>query len=145
MLLVSSALKFLIFKQNSMKQTISTPYYLASNGLAEHTVQIFKQGMKRMSEGCLGQKLVRFYSVTGLYYNLSLGWVMLNCLINRVELSQTTCTESFTWQRPKSRNFMLEKLCIFIAMVKDQHGWKEQSWIHQVHLITLLSWIFTGK
>lgn len=57
MLLVLSALKFLIFKQNGMKQTTSTPYYLTSNGLAEHMVQIFKQEMKKMPEGCLRQKL----------------------------------------------------------------------------------------
>ena len=47
-------------KSNGIKQTTSAPYHPASNGLAERAVKIFKNGMKKMTEGSLRQKLARF-------------------------------------------------------------------------------------
>ena len=46
--------------QNGIKQTTSAPYLTASNGVAERAVKIFKNGMKKMTEGSLAQKLARF-------------------------------------------------------------------------------------
>lgn len=47
-------------KQNGIKHTTSAPYHPVSNGLAERAVKIFKDGMKKMTEGSLRQKLARF-------------------------------------------------------------------------------------
>ena len=46
-------------KSNGIKQTTSAPYHPASNGLAEQAVKIFNNGMKKMTEGSLRQKLAR--------------------------------------------------------------------------------------
>ena len=56
---VSSEFTYFL-KQNGIRHTTSAPYHLATNGLAERAVRIFKDGMKKMSEGSLKQKLARF-------------------------------------------------------------------------------------
>ncbi len=45
--------------QNGIHQVSVAPYHPSSNGLAERAVQIFKQGLKKMSEGSLEDRLSR--------------------------------------------------------------------------------------
>ena len=47
-------------RRNGIKHTLSPPYHAASNGLAERAVQIFKQGLKKMQEGTLSDRIARF-------------------------------------------------------------------------------------
>jgi len=47
-------------RRNGIKHTLSPPYHPASNGLAERAVQIFKQGLKKMQEGTLSDRIARF-------------------------------------------------------------------------------------
>lgn len=47
-------------KQNGMKHVTSAPYHPATNGLAERAVETFKQGLKRMKDGSLEDKVSRF-------------------------------------------------------------------------------------
>ena len=60
MLLICKCQIFSFLHQNGIKQTTSALYHPASNGLAECAVKIFKNGMKKMTAGCLPQKLARF-------------------------------------------------------------------------------------
>ena len=57
---VSSEFTYFL-KQNGIRHTTSAPYHPATNGLAERAVRVFKDGMKKMSEGSLKQKLARFF------------------------------------------------------------------------------------
>lgn len=47
-------------RTNGIAYTRAAPYHPASNGLAERSVQTFKQGLKRMQGGSLETKLSRF-------------------------------------------------------------------------------------
>ncbi len=47
-------------QNNGIHHVCSAPYHPASNGLAERAVQIFKQGVKKMSEGPLNDRIARF-------------------------------------------------------------------------------------
>ena len=40
----------------------SAPYHPSTNGLVEHTVQIYKEGMKHLEEGSLETHMARFLS-----------------------------------------------------------------------------------
>ena len=109
-------------KQNGIKQTTSAPYHPASNGLAERAVKIFKNGMKKMTEGSLRQKLARFLfsyritpqSTTGVSpAELLMGRKLRSVLdllnpnvTDRVESSQSAQKASHD-KRAQSRNFML--------------------------------------
>ena len=44
---------------NGIKHCKSSPYHLSSNGLAEKAVQIVKQGLKKMKDGSMNDKLSR--------------------------------------------------------------------------------------
>ena len=44
---------------NGIKHWRSSPYHPSSNGLAEKAVQIIKQGLKKMNDGSLNDKLAR--------------------------------------------------------------------------------------
>ncbi len=57
--LVSTELENFLHR-NGVRHTLSPPYHPASNGLAERAVQIFKQGLKKMSEGSLRDRIARF-------------------------------------------------------------------------------------
>jgi len=66
--------KFQEFKaKNSIRHIKTAPYHPASNGLAEREVQIFKEGLKKLTEGSVETKLAHFlfqyrltpYSTTG--------------------------------------------------------------------------------
>ena len=47
-------------KKNGIKHIKVSPYYPASNGLAERGVRIFKEGYEKMEEGSIQTKLSRF-------------------------------------------------------------------------------------
>ena len=46
-------------KNNGVKDICSSPYHPSTNGLAEQSVQIFKEHMKRMPEGSIEERLSR--------------------------------------------------------------------------------------
>ena len=46
-------------KANGVKHLTMAPYHPASNGLAEHAVQIVKQGLKKVTQGSLYSHLVK--------------------------------------------------------------------------------------
>ena len=47
-------------KQNGIEHIPTSPYHPASNGLAERSVQTFKMGLKRITEGSLQARLNKF-------------------------------------------------------------------------------------
>ena len=47
-------------KLNGVKQVLVAPYHPSSNGLAERAVKTIKEGIRKMSEGSLRDKVSRF-------------------------------------------------------------------------------------
>ena len=47
-------------KRNGIKHIKVAPYHPASNGLAERTVRVFKEGFEKMGEGSIQTKLSQF-------------------------------------------------------------------------------------
>ena len=70
-------------KQNGIEHIGISPYYPASNGLAERSVQTFKMGLKRITEGSLQARLNKFlfqYRLTPqTTTRLSLAELMFGC------------------------------------------------------------------
>lgn len=67
--------EFKVFLQgNGVKHTMSAPYHLVSNGLAERVVQTVKQGLKKVKDGTMSSRLAKVLftycitpqSITGL-------------------------------------------------------------------------------
>ena len=50
----------LFLKNNGILHLKSAPYHSSTNGLAERAVQIFKQGMKKFTDGDLRDRISRF-------------------------------------------------------------------------------------
>ena len=50
----------LFLKKNGIAHVTSAPYHPSSNSLAERAVQISKQGLKKLKEGTLAEKIARF-------------------------------------------------------------------------------------
>ena len=48
-------------KNNGIKHICSSPYHLSTNGLAERSVQSFKEHMKCMPEGSIEERLSQFF------------------------------------------------------------------------------------
>ena len=49
-------------KQNGIQHVKTPPYHPASNGLAEHYVQVFKDGMRKSTGGSIESRVARFLS-----------------------------------------------------------------------------------
>ena len=47
------------FTNNGIKHLTSAPYHPASNGLAEHTVQIVKKGLRKIAHGSMRTRLAQ--------------------------------------------------------------------------------------
>ena len=47
-------------RSNGIRHVLVAPYHPASNGLAERAVKIFKQGLRKMAEGTLSDRIARF-------------------------------------------------------------------------------------
>ena len=63
---VSAELKAYLMK-NGIKQITSAPYHPATNGMAEHAVQIVKQGLKKITQGSIRThlaKILKAYRIT---------------------------------------------------------------------------------
>ena len=48
------------FNKNGIRHITSAPYHLSSNGLAEREVQTVKQGLKKLREGSVKDRVARF-------------------------------------------------------------------------------------
>ena len=44
---------------NGIKHITSAPHHPTTNGLAEHTVQIVKSGLKKLTEGTINSQLAK--------------------------------------------------------------------------------------
>ena len=49
-----------LLKKNGIHHLMPDPYHPASNGLAKSAVRIVKEGLQRMRQGTVSDKLVRF-------------------------------------------------------------------------------------
>ena len=47
-------------KKNGIQHVRPAPYHPSTNGLAERAVQLFKQGMKKLTAGTIDERVARF-------------------------------------------------------------------------------------
>ncbi|CAG2214134.1 unnamed protein product [Mytilus edulis] len=66
-------------KSNGIEHRTSTPWHPASTGCAERAVKSFKEGMKKIKERTIQEKLNRFLSTTVLHNKQRQDWHRQNC------------------------------------------------------------------
>ena len=122
---------------NGIKHWKSAPYHPSSNGLAEKAVQIVKQGLKRMKDGTINDKLSRLlfsyritpHSTTGVSpgqlmmgRNLKTRFDLLKPdLVTRVEQKQQQQKKNHD-AHAVSRQFLVEEE-VYVRDFRQGHTW----------------------
>ena len=74
--------------KNGIRHVTSSPYHPSSNGLAERSVQTFKEHMKKTAEGSLETRISRFLFWNRLTPHTTTGKTPAELLLGRIPRSQ---------------------------------------------------------
>jgi len=117
---VFTSKEFTDFITNGITHVKSSPYHLSTNGLAEHAVQTFKAGMKKLTEGTLESKLSHFLFHYQLIPQATTGHspaelLLGRCIKSRLDLLQPNVKAKVTQnlQRQKFNHDKLTKVHVF--------------------------------
>ena len=80
-------------KKNRIRHILTPPYHPASNGLVERSVQTLEEGLKRLKEGSLNTRLMRFLFKYRIMAQSSIGVSPAELLFGRKLRSQLTLLE----------------------------------------------------
>jgi len=75
-------------QKNGIRHIRTALYHPASNGLAERAVQTLKQGLKKLTDGCLDTKLFRFLFQYRITPHTTTGQTPAQLLMGRCLCSQ---------------------------------------------------------
>ena len=81
-------------QRNGIRHIRTAPYHPASNGLAERAVQTLKEGLKRLTSGCLETKLSRFLFQYRITPHTTTGQPPAQLLMGRCLHSWTCCFQT---------------------------------------------------
>ena len=145
--------------KNDIKHTKVSPYHPASNGQAERAVRAFKEGVEKMEEGNMQEKLSRFllkyrttpHSTTGLppaelLMNRKLRTKLDLMLPNTASLvgrKQENQKEVHDYQA-KDRNFEARDP-VFIKDFSSPKSWKEGTVVHTTGPVSALVELQDGR
>ena len=122
---------------NGIKQWKSAPYHPSSNRLAEKAVQIVKQGLKRMKDGSVSDRLSRVpftyrittHTTTGVPPAQLLMGRNLKSRFDLLKLNLTTRVEQKQQQQKHNhdthavpRKFQEGEKCIYVILDQAIHG-----------------------